>query len=839
MFMQLLERLRYDVTYAARTLRREPGVAVGIIATFALAIGANAAMFGLVGKLLMAAPPGVRDPQTTARVLLQLDFGDGERFNAITTSYPTFRALGGAQKAFTTVAAIRRDTLTIGRGAELSEVSAIAASGDYFNVLGARPLRGRFFTSADDELPAGNPVVVLSHRFWQRQFGGDTRVLGSPIDLDGDLYTIIGVAESEFTGDRTAPVDVFIPLTASFRKQSPSWVSDSRLNLVEVIARLRTGVSIPVAQQSAANAVRAMMILEPDARSLAGIQLDPLLPARANRDTPQGKTTIWLTGVAIVVLLIATANVGTLLLLRALRRRREIAVRIALGAGRGRLATQLLTESLLLALTGSAIGLVVSRWLAELIRKTLLPGVAPSEGIVDPGILAATIAMASAAGIVAGCIPLVQAGRRDLVSALKAGDERGTSSRAPLRAVLVGLQVALCSVLLVGAGLFQRSLQRVQSQDLGFSTSRLLYVTLDFRVNMPGRQRDELHRDASRRLTTLPGVTSASIAQATPFGNFHVPPISVPGLPEPPMVGRQLPYLYAATPDYLRMMNVKLLEGRLLTERDGRNSPLVVLVNETFARTVWPGGSAVGKCVRAGHVPDEVPSPVASPTLPCREIVGVVRDSRARSIRPDGNEAKFMQYYVPFDQVPSPPVPNVSQVSSIIVQANGDPDRLIGPVQRLLQTTLGVPVYARVRPYQDLLDPQIRPWRLGATLFSAFALLAVGIATVGLFGVISYLASQRTREIGVRLALGGSRAHVERVVVVDGVRMVAAGIVAGALIAFAAGPFVQPLLFQTSARDVTIMVAAGVLLLLVAVVAAALPAWRAARVSPLVALRVE
>ena len=408
-----------------------------------------------------------------------------------------------------------------------------------------------------------------------------------------------------------------------------------------------------------------------------------------------------------------------------------------------------------------------------------------------------------------------------------------------MRTVLVGLQVALCSVLLVGAGLFQRSLQRVQAQDLGFSTSRLLYVTLDFRTNIPAAQRDEIHRDAARRLTTLPGVTGASIAQATPFGNFHVPPIGVPGMAEPPMVGRQLPYLYAATPDYLRMMNVKLLEGRLLTDRDGRNSPFVVLVNETFAKTVWPGQSAVGKCIRAGHALDDAPSPMASPTVPCREIVGVVRDSRARSIRPDGNESKYMQYYVPFEQVPSPPMPNVRQVSSIIVQASGDPDRLIGPVQRLLQTALGVPVYARVRPYQDLLDPQIRPWRLGATLFSAFALLAVGIATVGLFGVISYLASQRTREIGVRLALGSSRAHVERVVIFDGVRMVVAGIAAGALIAYAAGPFAQPLLFQTSARDVTIMVAAGLLLLVVAVVAAAVPAWRASRVSPLVALRAD
>ena len=833
--MPLLDSVRQNVTYAIRTLRRERALALGIIATFALAVGANAAMFGLVGRLLLGAPPGVRDAERVVRLGLQFTMEDGDQFVASTTSYPAYRAVEQLENAFSAVSAVRADTVTVGRGAELTEVAAIAASGQYFSVLGAHPHRGRFFTAADDEFPLGSPVVVLSHRYWQRAFGGDAAILGGPLELDGETFTIIGVAPPDFTGDRIAPVDVFIPLTVALRDQ-PSALGDARLNLVTIVARLRDDVTAEAAQQAATTPFRETLAEGGRGRYLSRITLESLLPARAARETPQARTMFWLTGVAIVVLLIATANVATLLLLHGLRRRREIAVRVALGAGRSKLAAQLLTESTLLALIGSAVGLLVARWLSELIRATLLPGLAPTEQIIDPSVLLATLAVACGAGVLAGCVPLLQAARRDVVSGLKAGGDRASASRSPVRGVLVGLQVALCVVLLVGAGLFQGSLHRVQAQDLGFSTSRLLFVTLDFRGALSGPDRDARHRDAARRLTTLAGVTGATVVQATPFGNFHVPPISVPGMAEPPMVGQQMPYMYGATPEYLRMMDVRLRQGRLITERDTRTAPLVVLVNETMARRVWPGERAIGKCIRFGHDPTQPPGPLASPTLPCREVVGVVRDSRARSIRPDGNEAAFMQFYVPFEQLPAFPFADVPFVNGLVVETVGNPDALIGPVQRLIQRTTDIPVYARVRPYQDLLDPQLRPWRLGATLFTAFASLALVIAGVGLFGVVSYLVTQRTREIGVRLALGGSPSHVGRVVVTNGLRLVTAGIVVGLAIAFAAAPFAQPMLFQTSARDPMIVAGAAVALLLVAAVAAVVPAWRATRVSPLIAL---
>jgi hypothetical protein len=295
--------------------------------------------------------------------------------------------------------------------------------------------------------------------------------------------------------------------------------------------------------------------------------------------------------------------------------------------------------------------------------------------------------------------------------------------------------------------------------------------------------------------------------------------------------------MYGATPEYLDMMSVKLVRGRLLTALDGQSAPPVILVNETLARTAWPGQSALGKCmqVRFGGPPEGD----AGPVQPCRQIVGIVRDSRARSLRPEGNEDRLMQYYVPFAQMPAPPTPDPARVMGMIVRVRGDADRMAGVVQRTIQSTSAVPVYARTRPYQELLDPQLRSWRLGATLFSTFSILALGIAAVGLFGVVSYVVTQRTQEIGVRLALGGTSQRVARLIVGDALSTVAVGIGAGLVAAVAGAPLVAPLLFHTSAREPASMALAAAVLLAATLVAAAWPAWRAGRVDPVGALRAE
>ena len=829
----LLDDARQDLAFALRSLRREPGVALGIIATFALAIGANAAMVGLVARLMSSALPGVADPGAVARLRVQVTTSDGERYAMTTMSYPAFRAAHALDKAFSAVAAARPVHLTSGTGADMTELSVVGASGDYFHVLDARPALGRFFDTTDDALPAGNAVAVLSHPYWQRRFAGSPSVLGTHLVIDGVDYTIIGVSARGFSGDDLAPVDVFVPFTVAQRKAEANWRTEWGEHMVSVIARVRDRASLPAALGTLTASLRSQSA---DEDRVVRVEAAPLL-ADSSVSPRQAEIARWLAIVSFVVLLVAIANVATLLLLRAARRRREMAVRLALGASRYRLARQLLVEGGLLASLGGAAALLVTRWIADLVRVTLVPNLAPSEQLAEPSALLATVAAAGLAGITAGLAPLVQAGRLDVAADLREG--RSASGRLGVQQTLIAAQVALCTVLLFGAGLFVRSLHRLESQDLGFSTARLLLVTLDFHERLPGRERDRVYGDVAARLTSMPGVTGATVAQAMPFGNFNVPPISVPGRAEPPSVGGQLPSMYAATPEYLELMGVKLREGRLFTANDRRGSALVVLVNETMARSVWPGQSAIGRCIRLGFDPNVEPSPLAPATLPCRQVVGVVRDSRVRSLRATGNEAKLMQYYVPFGQQPEPPFAGAPQVSAVLLRTVGDPDAMRAPVQRFVQASAPAAVYARVKPYEELLDPQIRPWRLGATLFSALGTLALTIAAVGLFAVVSYLVTQRWREIGIRLALGGRPLEIMRLIVGGALRLVGLGAVVGAVAAFVLAPLVQSMLYETSTRDIGVLASVCGVLTIVAIVAAALPAWRASRVSPRVTLQAE
>ena len=829
----LLEDARQDLRFAARSLRREPGVAAGIVATFALAIGANAAMVSLVARLMLIAPPGVTNPETLARLQIDVTTADGDRYTMSTTSYPVYRAARALDDAFAGVAASRPDRLTTGRGADMTELSVIAATGDYFHVLGTRPAVGRFFDADDDRLPAGNAVAVLSHAYWQRRYAGSVAVLGDHIVVDGIDYAIIGVAPRGFTGDGIASVDVFVPLTVAQRKADAGWATEPGEHIVSVIGRVRREAGVPAALGKLTSALRA---LGGDEQAVSA----KLVPFRASDGVSAQQLQIarWLAAVSGVVLLVALANVATLLLLRAARRRREIAVRLALGAHRARLARQLLVEGWLLSGLGAAAALLVAGWASDVVRATLLTDLAPSERLIDSGTLMLTIGAALAGGVIAGLAPLVQAGRRDVAAALHSG--RAASGRLGVQRMLIVGQVALCTVLLFGAGLFVQSLQRVEAQDLGFSTSRLLLVNLEFREQLRGPERDRAYIGAAERLATMRGVSGATVVVSMPFGNFNVPPISVPGRAEPPSVGGQLPYLYTATPTFLRLMGVTLREGRLFNEADGPGSPLVVLVNETMARSLWAGQSAIGKCIRVGFDPAAAePSPLAPETLPCRQIVGVVRDTRVRSIRATGNEGRLMQYYVPFGQQPAPFMAGASQVNALLVGTADSPSRMIASVQRFLQATATTPLYARVSPYEDLLDPQIRPWRLGASLFSALGGLALSIAAVGLFAVVSYLVTQRLREIGIRLALGGTAASVARLVVSGTVRLVAVGAALGAVAAFALAPLIQSMLFETSPYDATVVAGVAAVLILVAIAASAVPAWRAARVNPSRTLQTE
>ena len=828
------------IRYALRTFRREPAFVAGIVLTFGLVIGTNAAMFGLVRRLMLAPPPGVQDAERVVRAATTLTTDDGGVFTMESMSYPAFRDLAALDRAFTAVAAVSADSVTAGDGADLTEVAAVKASGQYFAALGVKAVAGRLFGPSDDELPNGNDVVVLSHAFWQRRFAGDPSAVGQQLVVDGQPLTIIGVTPRGFNGTDLAPADLFIPLTTAMRNRGAGWWSDARIRMVSIVAHLREGVAPREAEALALETLRETLPAGPADR-LTAVPLESIMPGRAARTTPQARIALWLTGVSVVVLLIATANVGTLLLLRAAKRRREAAVRLTLGARPMHLARQSVIESLLLSLAGCVLGLVLAHWIGAIVRVTLLPNVAAMTELIEPKVLLASIVAACAAGLLASLGPIAQLTRKNLSLELRAGGGHGASGRVVYQHALLAVQVAMSMVLLIGAGLFVRSLQRVQSQDLGFSTTHLLHITLDFRGPTSGPEHDRVHADAARRIASIPGVTGVTLVQGMPFSSHNIPPIHVPGYAMPSPGAQQLPIMYAATPAYLDMMGIKLREGRLFTRGDTTGTPLVVLVNETMARTMWPGRSAIGGCVQAGHVGDPMlGDPMsAAAFLPCRTVVGVVRDSRARSLRTEGNEARLMQYYVPLGQSPAAPFPTVPEYHAILVRTAGEPERWVAPMQRIIQSTSARPVYARVAPYQTLIDPQLRSWRLGATLFLAFGLLALAIAAVGLFAVVSYLVTQRTQEIGVRLALGGSANGVAGLVVRDAVKMAAVGGVAGTVIAVIAAPFVQSMLFETSAREPIVLIAAAVALLVVAVSAAAIPAWRAGCVSPMTVLREE
>ncbi|HEV8495788.1 MAG TPA: ABC transporter permease [Gemmatimonadaceae bacterium] len=834
-----LERSARDLKYAVRTLRCEPTFVVAVVLTFALAIGTNAAMFGLVARLMLAAPPGIRDADRLSRARFSFLSDDGDSFVASTTSYPTFRLLRAQHDAFAAVAASKPDTMTVGRSPSVSQIAILGASGDYFATLGARPALGRFFADGDDALPDGNSVLVLGYEYWQRAFAGERSALGREIVVNDQPFTIIGVAARGFNGDELAQLDAFMPLTASMRKNDGDWASNPYMNVVSIVVRLRDGVTPAAARQMVSAALR-------DERSVAGrlrsggVELVSIIPGRESRQSPQARIALWLAAVSIIVLLIATTNVGTLLSLRSARRQREIAVRIAVGAGHADLARQLLIESVLLAAIGAGVGLLLSHWFSNVIRVTLLPNLAPGEGFVDRRVLLVSIGTACLAGLAAGLAPLSQIRRTNLSAQLRSGGGQGTSGRLAFQNTFVTVQVALCTMLLIGAALFVRSLERVQSQDLGFTAANLLYVTLDFRGYVSGTERDRAYYAAAERIRPLAGVRGTTVAAGIPFGPHNIPPVSIPGMSKPFGPGVQPPIMYGATPEYLDIMGVKLVAGRLFTSADKRGTPQVVLVNESLARGAWPGKSPLGKCVRAGFGVFP-PTGEGNPAdlAPCREVVGIVRDSRARSLRPEGNEDRLMQYYVPFEQIPDSPRPDPSQVMGLVVRVAGDLDRTSALVQRTIHATSTVPVYARSRPYQDLIDPQLRSWRLGATLFSAFSALALGIAAVGLFGVVSYIVTQRTQEIGVRLALGGTSERVARLVVTDALRMVTIGLAIGVAGALAAGPVVASMLFQTSPHEPASIAQAALVLISATLIAAAWPAWRAGRVNPVVALRAD
>jgi predicted permease len=842
--VQALGNLRQDVAFTVRGLRRSPGFAIACVVTIALGVGANGAMFSLADRLFARAPAGVAHPGELRRLYARTTWTIGE-VPEIRSGYPyqVFALLDSGLAPRVHLAGYTKpDTMPMLVGNALTTVHGAYVTNDYMSVLGVRPALGRFF--ADDEEIMGHPayVGVISDRLWHRVFAGDPAVLGRVAEINRQRTTIIGVAPPSFDGPDLGATDVWLPLpslpASSDGTWYRSWFSGAYLRL---IGRIAPGTSnewissaattivrrtiVPVGRVGTTNAMR-----DSGAVMLAGPVLESLQPSIT--PPPEVAIATRLIGVTIIVLLIACANVASLLLARALGRRREIAVRIALGVSRPRLVAQLLCEGLILAVAAGLAALLVSVWAGNALRALIVPGTYWADSAVDARVVLFIGLVSIATGVLAGIAPALQASRPELTEALKSGARDGGAGahRSRLRQVLLVTQVAMSVLLLYGAGLYVHSLMRLHAIDLGFDTERVVYGAV-YPLDPTGRYLDwggaHLPRiaqgilETEQRLEGAPGIERVTLATGGPMGGFAMIGVHLRNGDPVPSLDKRDPVWNATTPSYLATTGTRLVRGRFFGDAD-RNGPPVIVVNETGARFYWPQENAIGKCLR-----------LFSSTAPCATVIGIVRDSHTTHIV----ERPIVQLLTPFgyDSTGRPLGAN-----TIIARAKpGQTAAVNALLRRELTRTFGPSAIPFVRSVSTIMEPQLRPWRVGLLLFGGFGILALVVAAFGTYSLLSYAVTQRMHEISVRIALGASAADVLRLVVGQGVRLAVVGVALGLAVALAASRVMESLLYDTSPRDPIVTFGVGALLVAIAAAASALPARRAARVDPVGVLRAE
>ena len=829
----MLDSFLQDLTYALRGLRAKPAFTTAIVLTLALGIGANAAMFSLVDRLLFRPPPLLINPDAVHRVYGFQTYRGKERIG-LGGQYARYVDMSKFTTSFDRTAGFTERELAVGVGDAAREMQVGAVSASFFGFFDAPPALGRYFVPSEDSPPDGANVAVASYARWQTEYGGRKEILGSKVQIGSDVYEIIGVSAPGFVGLwPNQPPAYYIPIVkfgaaqashGGFLKKSDTWWTTYHWGWMDMIARRKPGVTEATANadvtQAFLKSIEAERAGEPRMPPTKLIrpraQIGSILSERGPNASGFAKVAAWLGGVAVVVLLIACANVANLLFARALRRRREIAVRLALGVSRGRLLSQLLTESVLLALAGGVAGILVAQWSGAGLRLAFLPGAVAQSVIKDQRTLLFAGTAALIAGLLTGLAPILQASRADLTGDLKAGAREGTYQRSRLRAALLLVQGTLSVVLLVGAGLFVRSLTNVRNIRLGFDADPVLIVNLNMRgVTLDSVQQVDLRRRLIERARTTPNVESATLQIGIPFWSTWSTGLFVSGIDTVARLGRF--DLSAVSPDYFTTMGTRILRGRGIQATDLEHSQLVMVVSQAMAKTLWPNEDALGKCVRMN-----------ADTMPCRYVVGIAEDIKSHQL---SNETE-MYYYLPATQF------NPNQ-TGLFVRVRGDAAKSADAVRRSLQKEMSGASYITTTPLSEVLGQQTRSWRLGASMFTAFGVLALLLAAIGLYSVIAYNVAQRTHEMGVRMALGAQARDVIRLVVKEGIVFGIAGVVIGSAIAFGASKWLAPLLFEESPRDPVVFATVAVALLGVALAASWLPALRASRVEPTKALRYE
>jgi putative ABC transport system permease protein len=808
-----MNMLWQDLRYGTRTLVKNPSFTLIAVITLALGIGANTAIFTVVNAALLRGLP-YREPD---RLVHLWEATPQKNFPRREASYPDFMDWRQSQ-AFEGVAAYTGGGFTLAGRDATERIQGARGSANFFSVLGVEPLIGRAFNEGEDQPGAAN-VVMLAYGLWQRRFGGDSKIVGQTLALNGNPYTVIGVLPLGFQFAPRGGAEMWAPFVASEAQLSRRYMHGTN-----VIARLKPGVS---AEQAAAEMrVTGDRIAQshPESHTGTSIIFVPLHEEIVGGVRP---ILLALLGAVIFVLLIACANVANLSLTRAAARQKELAIRVALGASRWRVARQLLTESLMLAVIGGAAGLLLARWgvdaLVAAIPETRLSAMPYLRDLaLDGRIFAFTAGLSLLTGIIFGLAPAWQSGKQDLHETLKEGGRSSAgAARQRLRGALVVAEIALALMLLVGAGLLTQSLFRLLRANPGFNTENLWMVT----AVLPAAKYAEdakvaaFHQQYLARLEALPGVKSVATIGTLPLVGGNTTRFIVEGKTPPPPGQEIESNIRDVSAGYFRTMEIPLLRGRHFTERDNASAPTVVIVNQTLASRVFSNGEAVGRrLIFTGD--DRTPI----------EIVGVVADEKV-----NGLDAKITPVvYYPFLQGPD-------RMTNLIVRANADPASLAGAIHRegmALEPDLSFfGGWTTDRLMENL--PATFARRYPSMLIGVFAVIALALAAVGISGVIAFGVSQRTHEIGVRMALGAGRRDILKLVLGQGMKLMLAGIGLGAVAAIGLTRFLAGMLFGVSATDPLTFIIVAALLAGVAMLACWLPARRAAKVDPMIALRCE
>lgn len=806
------EELAGDVRFALRALARKPGLAAAIVLTLGLGIGATTAIFGVVDALFLRHPAGVAGAEDVVRLYMVRDEGMVKTPSGGPGSYVDYESVRRGVAGFSDVtAAFPSRELDLGRGEEAARIRGRSVAIGYLSFLGVRPEAGRFFLPAEDSA-GSQAVAVISHGFWQRHFGGAQDVIGRTLELDGTARTVVGVVERGFVGIEPDPVEVWVPLAAG------SWREMAPMAGVTILGRLRAEATREAVVTDAEKALAHAAEAEPGLDQTPGVLLGTLVPAGGPNRPPAANLALWLLVMAGMVLVIACSNVANMLLARATSRRRETAVRLSLGAGRARVVRQYLVESLVLSVIGGTAGVGLALWGASVARQFPLP---PAAGNVDGRTLLFAVSLALATGLLFGLAPALRAAGTDPAAGLKENASAQRPSRGRVRRGLVALQVALSAVLLVGASLFVQSLTRVHAVDPGFDAGSLLVVSAELQTAGYGPPEQEaFYNEAIARLSGMAGVEGAAMTHFPPFSSssFGVD-VEVVGNGARPTASTTVNWV---GPGYFSTLGTDVVRGRPIERGDGSGTEPVAVVNESLARQLEASGSVVGLClnVRVGVWEDA-----------CTRVVGVAEDQRSRYLT-DGPVA----IYLAREQDPAP----ISWGGpALVVRISGPAAALTGSVRTALQALRPDLPFVAVEPVSEIIRPEILPYRLGATLFSLFGILAAILASVGLYGVLGYFVAERRSELGIRRALGATQGHALRLVIRQGILPVAAGLLVGLTAAFAGGRLIEALLFGVDARDPLAFALVPMLLLAVGLLASYLPGRRAARVEPMVALRTE